>query len=680
MIEANKVSGRLRFFEHNWAKYTNDPYILSAIKGYELEFDSEPIQYQVPSEIQFNKEEQIIVSEEVKSLLCKGAIIPTDNEPGQFISNLFIVPKPNGKFRPVINLKKLNLFVRQEHFKQETFNVVLDLVQEIDFFTSLDLRDAYFSIFVKKEFQRFLKFSWQGQLYTFVCVPFGYSLAPRLFTKILKPIYAWFRCQGFRCSYYIDDSINMDKDKSVCRKNALVMTETLESLGFFLNTEKSVLEPKQRIVYFGYILDSVLFKVFLPDKKIQKIKKLASCLLTADTIVIRSLASFIGLIINAFHAILEAPLHYRQLEREKISGLGLSMDFEQKIQISEGSRIQLVWWLENVEAKNGKVIRPKKPTVFLQSDASLMGWGAYNVSENVTSGGRWILSEAGFCINYLELLAMFHALRAFCVDMRDVHVSIQSDSTSAIAYLNHMGGIGSVEMDQLAFEIWQWCIHRNIFVTASFIAGISNVYSDYASRNFSDSTEWEIKDEIFQRLCDQSFYPDIDLFASRSNNKVERFVSWFPQPGAWRYDAFSFSWNRLMPYIFPPFTLISRILNKIIEDKVQKALLVVPHWTSQSWFPQLLSLIISPPIRIPRHKDLLILPHSGQTHPLAKTMCLVGVTVSGDVSRIEDFLFKLPTSSDNPGEREQKSNIHQHGRGGVFGTLRGKVIPSIQMK
>ena len=64
--------------------------------------------------------------------------------------------------------------------------------------------------------------------------------------------------------------------------------------------------------------------------------------------------------------------------------------------------------------------------------------------------GRWILSEAGFCINYLELLAIFHALRAFCVDMRDVHVSIQSDSTSAISYLNHMGGIGSVEMDQLA--------------------------------------------------------------------------------------------------------------------------------------------------------------------------------------------------------------------------------------
>ena len=153
---------------------------------------------------------------------------------------------------------------------------------------------SYFSIFVKKDFQCFLKFSWQGQLYTFVCVLFGYSLAPRLFTKILKPIYAWFRCQGFRCSYYIDDSINMDKDKSACQKNALVMTETLESLGFF-----------------------------------SKHRKICSRTQTEDCI----------------------------------------------------------FWLH----------------FFSQSDASLMGWVAYNVSENVTSGGRWILSEAGFCINYLEL-------------------------------------------------------------------------------------------------------------------------------------------------------------------------------------------------------------------------------------------------------------------------------------
>ena len=46
----------------------------------------------------------------------------------EFISTLFIVPKPKWKFRPVLSLRYLYKFVVYNHFKQETFNVVLDLV------------------------------------------------------------------------------------------------------------------------------------------------------------------------------------------------------------------------------------------------------------------------------------------------------------------------------------------------------------------------------------------------------------------------------------------------------------------------------------------------------------------------------------------------------------------------
>lgn len=96
-----------------------------------------------------------------------------------------------------------------EHFKQETFSVILDLVQENDFMTSLDLKDAYFSISIHEDYQKYLKKIWEGQLYSFCCLPFGLSSAPRTFTKVLKPVFSWFR-QGFRCSYFIDDSLNMD--------------------------------------------------------------------------------------------------------------------------------------------------------------------------------------------------------------------------------------------------------------------------------------------------------------------------------------------------------------------------------------------------------------------------------------------------------------------------------------
>ena len=282
----------------------------------------------------------------------------------------------------------------------------------------------------------------------------------------------------------------------------------------------------------------------------------------------------------------------------------------------------------------------------------------------------------------MELLAIFYALQAVCIDHRTVHVSIQSDNTCAIAYLNELGGGGgggmaSIEMDLLAKKIWNWCLERNLFVSAAFIAGSSNVLADFSSRNFSDTTEWMLKKEIFQRICAHFFTPDIDLFASRLNFQVSRFVTWFPQPGAYRGDAFSFCWSEYLPYIFAPFNMIGKVLNKVMEDKVNQALLIVPFWTSQIWFPLLLSDF---PIRLPRHRDLLILPHNGQLHPMGSSLCLVGVVVSGDISRVRDFQKKLPKPYVLHGDQVQRNNTVQHGKHGVFGVFQGKEIQLKQLK
>ena len=119
--------------------FTRDPWILRAVSGYEIEFDSYPIQQHISNEILFSEDQKFV----------EGAIVPSVDEPGQLISTIFKVPKANGKFQPDINLKYLNYFVTYEQFKQETFAVVLDLVQEKDYFTSINLKDAYFSIFIK---------------------------------------------------------------------------------------------------------------------------------------------------------------------------------------------------------------------------------------------------------------------------------------------------------------------------------------------------------------------------------------------------------------------------------------------------------------------------------------------------------------------------------------------------
>lgn len=107
---------------------------MNSIQGYALEFDSEPIQLVIPSEIKFNEETMKIIDQEVSELLRKGAIVQSSVEENQFISNIFVVKKPDNKFRPIINLKKLNQFVHYEHFGQGHFKVVLDSIQEKDFF------------------------------------------------------------------------------------------------------------------------------------------------------------------------------------------------------------------------------------------------------------------------------------------------------------------------------------------------------------------------------------------------------------------------------------------------------------------------------------------------------------------------------------------------------------------
>lgn len=64
----------------------------------------------------------MVVNDEINELIRKGAIREINESDDLFISNIFVVPKKNGKLRPVINLRSLNEFVSYEKFKQENLN------------------------------------------------------------------------------------------------------------------------------------------------------------------------------------------------------------------------------------------------------------------------------------------------------------------------------------------------------------------------------------------------------------------------------------------------------------------------------------------------------------------------------------------------------------------------------
>jgi hypothetical protein len=119
------------------------------------------------------------------------------------------------------------------------------------------------------------------------------------------------------------------------------------------------------------------------------------------------------------------------------------------------------------------------------------------------------------------------------------------DNTSAISYINKMGGSTSLVLSSLAFDLWQWCLERSITVEAHHLPGRLNTVADYESRAGPDSSDWQLDPVVFQKINSKWGPFAVDLFATRLTAQLPRFVSWKPDPVAEAVDAFTLDWSQL---------------------------------------------------------------------------------------------------------------------------------------
>ena len=178
------LAGRISNFISNWEAITQDKWMLDSVLGYRIEFLRKPNQNHRPPLIAFTEKEEECMQEEIQNMLDKQAISETGDSPQGFYSQMFLVPKKDGRQRPVINLKRLNQSVKTEHFKMEGTHMLKDLLKAGDWMAKIDLKDAYFMIPMAQEDRAFLCFQWRDKAYQFNCLPFGLSSArgslPRL--------------------------------------------------------------------------------------------------------------------------------------------------------------------------------------------------------------------------------------------------------------------------------------------------------------------------------------------------------------------------------------------------------------------------------------------------------------------------------------------------------------------
>ena len=243
------VGTRLQNFWQTWLDLGAGPKVVQILReGYTLPFRTRPRLARFPTIVScyVNLHRNSYLLEALHQLIEKNAVELEKHQTSLGVFNrLFLVPKPNNRWRPILDLSKLNLFLKTEKFKMETPETIRTSLQQGGWVTSIDFKDAYFHIPIQEQSRKYLRFHVEGRTYKFKALPFGLSTAPLEFTMVAKEVKLMAIHKGIRIHQYLDDWLVRARSYQACLQHTRTLLETCQKLGWLVNMDKSELDPKQ---------------------------------------------------------------------------------------------------------------------------------------------------------------------------------------------------------------------------------------------------------------------------------------------------------------------------------------------------------------------------------------------------------------------------------------------------
>src|SRR3989338_94560 len=526
-----RVTDRLKANLHKWRRFSRNKLVLSLIEhGLRMSFTSRPL-YRRSMFLQCNSPTlRMQLTETISEFLRKGVIerAPAWDQ-NQLISLFFPIPKKNKKLRWILSLTDLNPHLMKKSYKMESLDFIRSMLQRSEFMTSIDLVDAFYHLLVNPTFRRWMRFRALNKVYQFRALPMGLSLSPWALSRVVGEIVRRLRTQ-MKISHYVDDIFICAPTREECLKATMTARATFENLGFVVNLEKSVLEPTQRLVHLGFVLDSARDRIAATNKCRRSLVKEARRLLTSPSAPARKLASLLG---KLNHASIAMPqLRWRKKALERDLHQSDLVDWNKMISLKDSVKdLQALSNPAYLHRINGTQLSLSfEARITIKTDASPLGWGATlsNGIHEVSAQGRWSTDEAMLSSNAKELLAVklaYFALKAHIP--RKQNVLMLTDNTTALAYLRGYGRMPHLlEIIQpMLISIWK----RSIQLRASHIPGVMNEEADRLSRRFRTDHDWQISISAFQTIQATWGPMATDLFADRINSKCPQFLSWGPE-------------------------------------------------------------------------------------------------------------------------------------------------------
>ena len=383
------VGSRLRSFKRDWQTNKCSQNVLNIItNGYVLPFRSKPNLIRFPlilSEYKAQQKDQALATC-IQSLLSKNAIERVENVKSLgFYSRLFLVPKPHQRWRPVIDLSRLNTFLHVEKFKMETPESIRTSLVPGEWVSSIDLLDAYLHIPIHPNSRKYLRFCYKAQVFQFTSLPFGLATAPQVFTMIVKEVKLMALSRGLRIHQYLDDWLIRSQSQEESQRDTQAVVDLTQSLGWIINQEKSELKPTQVFSFVGYEyhLDSALVRP--THERWLKLQDLILRLKSKRVLTARCLMSLIGLLASTEKMVPEGRLHMRPFQFHLKEHWRYPQSLDNLLPWTEAIVAHLDWWQNPSNVMKGADLHPKDHSIQLFTDASNEGWGAH-LDQNSTKG------------------------------------------------------------------------------------------------------------------------------------------------------------------------------------------------------------------------------------------------------------------------------------------------------
>ena len=476
----------------------------------------------------------------------------------------------------------------------ETPETIRTSLQLGEWVISIDFKDAYFHIPIHSQSR---KFSHPGSVLPVQSPTFGLSTAPMEFTVVAKEV-KLMALQRYK---------NPPVPRRLVGESHIPpnLSQAYTDLGSSLSRtrlageqEKSELDPKQVFNFVGCQFDLREGKVRPTPERWQALIDKILTILSGPVCPVWQFMSLIGLLTATEKQVHLGRLHMRPIQWHLKNNWRVPESLEKVIPIPGLFHPHLRWWLEESNVLQGQPLHPLKHALQIFTDTSKEGWGAH-LNER-TARGTWSLPESKLHINHLELKAVVLALKEFQDLCSNNIVLVVTDNTTVVAYINKEGGMKSGSLCALLWRILSWCTRKQATLKARHIPGRLNVIADKLSRlDQTIQTEWSLHPEVFQAIFSRWHQPQVDLFATRFNNKLPQFVSSVPDPQAWAVDALSLSWENLDPYAFPPAAILGKVVENLQDYPCNRIILIAPGWPNMPWFWDLVAMSSQIPLCLP---------------------------------------------------------------------------------